>query len=154
MQLLWSLDILKFAVCTVHVSRNWFTVWLWFSYVHCSLSSHCHTHSWPFVCLSQCCERNLEWPECIIRITLIISLSFGCLRALTLLVGHQEEHLACKNWVMRYWHGYLSGARSNWFAYGQAEQSELWWLKLSICQSNDQLTWFVPWSEHWLATVV
>jgi len=27
-----------------------------------------------------------------------------------LLVGRQEGHLACKNWVVRYGHGYLSGA--------------------------------------------
>jgi len=40
--------------------------------------------------------------------------------ALTLLVGRQEGHLACKNWVMRYRHGYLSGARCKWFAYGPA----------------------------------
>jgi len=33
--------------------------------------------------------------------------------ALTLLVWHQEEHLACKKWVVRYWHGYLSAARCN-----------------------------------------
>ena len=25
------------------------------------------------------------------------------------MVGCQEEHPACKNWVMRCWHGYLSG---------------------------------------------
>jgi len=31
--------------------------------------------------------------------------------ALTLLVGQQEGHPACKNWVVRYWHGYLSAAR-------------------------------------------
>jgi len=31
-------------------------------------------------------------------------------------VGHQEEHLACKNRVMRCWHGCLSGVRCNWFA--------------------------------------
>ena len=31
--------------------------------------------------------------------------------ALTLLVGHQEEHPACKNWAMRCWCGCLSGAR-------------------------------------------
>jgi len=30
--------------------------------------------------------------------------------ALTLLVGPQEGHLACKNWVMRYWHGCLMPA--------------------------------------------
>ena len=31
--------------------------------------------------------------------------------ALTLLVGRQEGHPACKKCVVRYWHGYLSGAR-------------------------------------------
>jgi len=31
--------------------------------------------------------------------------------ALTLLVGQQEEHPAYKNLVVRYWHGYQSGAR-------------------------------------------
>jgi len=31
--------------------------------------------------------------------------------------GRQEEHLACKNWMVRYWRGYLSGARCKWFAY-------------------------------------
>ena len=31
--------------------------------------------------------------------------------ALTLLFGRQEEHPACKNWVMRCLCGYLSGAR-------------------------------------------
>jgi len=41
--------------------------------------------------------------------------------ALTLLVGWQEGHPACKNWVMRYWHGYLSGARCRWFTYGPAD---------------------------------
>jgi len=31
--------------------------------------------------------------------------------ALTLLVGRQEGHPACKNQVVGCWHGYLSGAR-------------------------------------------
>jgi len=31
--------------------------------------------------------------------------------ALTLLVGWQEGHPACKNWVVGCWHGYLSGVR-------------------------------------------
>jgi len=38
--------------------------------------------------------------------------------ALILLVGRQEEHPACKNWVVRYWRVYLSGGRCIWFAYG------------------------------------
>jgi len=33
------------------------------------------------------------------------------LSALTLLVGHREGHLACKDRVMRCWRDYLSGAR-------------------------------------------
>jgi len=41
--------------------------------------------------------------------------------ALTLLVGQQEGHPACRNWVVRYWHGYLSEVRCKWFAYGPAD---------------------------------
>jgi len=40
--------------------------------------------------------------------------------ALTLLVGWQDGHPVCKNWVMRYWRGYLSGVSYKWFAYGSA----------------------------------
>jgi len=40
--------------------------------------------------------------------------------ALTLLVGQQEGHPACKNWVVGCWHGYLSGARCR-LAYGPAD---------------------------------
>jgi len=43
--------------------------------------------------------------------------------ALTLLVGCQEEHPACKNWVMRRWCGYLSGARL--FACGPADATSI-----------------------------
>jgi len=42
-------------------------------------------------------------------------------RALMLLVGQQEGHRTCKNWVVRYWHGYLSGAKCKLFAYGPAD---------------------------------
>ena len=41
--------------------------------------------------------------------------------AFTLLFGHQKEHPACKNSVMRCWCGYLSGARCRLFAYGPAD---------------------------------
>ena len=40
--------------------------------------------------------------------------------ALTLLVGLQEGHPACKNWVVGCWCGYLSGARCR-LAYGPAD---------------------------------
>jgi len=45
----------------------------------------------------------------------------GTFSALTLLVGQQEGHPACKNWLVRYWRGYLSGLRCKWFAYGPAD---------------------------------
>jgi len=41
--------------------------------------------------------------------------------ALTLLVGCQEEHRTCKKWMMRCWHGYLSGVACKWYAYGPAD---------------------------------
>jgi len=41
--------------------------------------------------------------------------SFRALKAVTLLVGWQEGHPACrKNWVVRYWLAW-SGARCKWF---------------------------------------
>ena len=43
-----------------------------------------------------------------------------CFSALTLLVGRQEGHPACKNRVVRGWFGCLSGARCR-LAYGPAD---------------------------------
>jgi len=51
----------------------------------------------------------------LISYRLLSGLAFS---ALTLLVAHQEEHLACKNWVMRCWRDCLSGVRCKWLAYG------------------------------------
>ena len=53
---------------------------------------------------------------CFLIIEILLAFS-----ALTLLVGRQEGHPACKNSVVRYWHGYLSGVRCIWFAYGTAD---------------------------------
>jgi len=47
--------------------------------------------------------------------------------ALTPLAGHQEEHPACRNWVMRCWCGYLSGARYRLLACGSATAPENPW---------------------------
>jgi len=38
--------------------------------------------------------------------------------ALTLLVGIRKSIRPVKNWVVRYWHGYLSEVRWDLFAYG------------------------------------
>jgi len=58
------------------------------------------------------------YSEYMLVLTLCLVYAFS---ALTLLVGWHEGHLACKNWVVRYWRGYLSGARCKWFAYGPAD---------------------------------
>jgi len=54
----------------------------------------------------------------------ILHFAFTALKAfsgLTLLVGWQEGHPACKkNYVVWCWHGYLSGARCR-LAYGPAD---------------------------------
>ena len=49
-----------------------------------------------------------------------LSRSDSAFSALTLSVGRQEGHPACRNWVMGCWRGYLSGARCR-LAYGPAD---------------------------------
>ena len=61
-----------------------------------------------------------HWSCCTECIAVLYSLSTFVFSALTLLVGRQEEHPACKNWVTRCWCGYLSGVRCRLFAYGPA----------------------------------
>jgi len=74
---------------------------------------HCLVRQWQMSFLLCLCK----WSFIIAQI-LCVLFAFS---ALTLLVGRQEGHLACKNWVVRYWHGYLSGVRCKWFAYGPAD---------------------------------
>jgi len=50
-----------------------------------------------------------------------LSAVFLVFSSLTLCVGRQEEHPACRYWVMRCWRGYLSAARCKWFAYCSAD---------------------------------
>jgi len=49
-------------------------------------------------------------------------ITFG---ALTLLIGRQKEHPACKNWLMRCWRCYLSGAWCKCLAYGPADATAI-----------------------------
>jgi len=44
---------------------------------------------------------------------------------LTFLLGRQEEHPACRNWVTGCWCGYLYGARRRLFAYGPADATAI-----------------------------
>jgi len=54
---------------------------------------------------------------------------FYAFSALTLLVGWQEWHLACKNWVVGCLHGYVSAAKCR-FAYGPADATTTHYLLL------------------------
>ena len=69
--------------------------------------THCFNNQQPFFRWTQATQLPLE-----------LSVAFS---ALTLLAGRQEEHLDCKNWVMRCWHGCLPGARCKVFAYDPAD---------------------------------
>ena len=57
----------------------------------------------------------------LVTILVIFCRSCGAFGARTLLVRCQEEHPACRNWVMRCWCGSLSGARCKCFPYGPAD---------------------------------
>ena len=60
--------------------------------------------------------------------------------ALTLLVGQQEGHPACKkNWVVGCWHGYLSGVRCR-LAYGADDATAT----LSLASVKSRLVFLVP----------
>ena len=57
----------------------------------------------------------------IVRCSMILRLQCLCLQCFDTDGWAQEGHLACKNWVVRYWRGYMSRARCKWFAYGPAD---------------------------------
>ena len=91
------------------------------------------------ICDSRIVEVPIQfntWKTPIIAIldmTVSVPFAYIAFSALTPLVGRQEEHSVCKNWVMRCWCGYLSGARCRLFAYGPADatasQNSLVWFK-------------------------
>jgi len=64
-------------------------------------------------------SKNLEGFLSFTQISFIIS-RYNAFSVLTLLVGRQEGHLTCKNWMMECWHGYLSRVRCR-LAYGAAD---------------------------------
>jgi len=102
---------------------------------HRSLYSLC---GWLICCkclilASFCCKLNLSTSyRCILHeLTPAVCCCTNnntqvAFRALMLLVGRQEGHPACKKYgLIRCWHGYLSGARCKWFAYGSADATAI-----------------------------
>jgi len=62
-----------------------------------------------------------------------------------LLAGHEEEHPACKTWVMRCWCGCLSGAKCRLFAYCPADATASQNLIIScLLQIQTGFTFLVP----------
>ena len=92
----------------------WFVFWVFFSFWFFS--------TFAFVI---CFFANKEisgqcaWQSTVISLVQFITLAiaFG---ALMLLVGRQEGHPVCKNWVAGCWPGYLSGSRCR-LAYGPTD---------------------------------
>jgi len=72
-----------------------------------------------FVLCNDCCCKCLHLTGIDKELTYLLTYAFS---ALTLLVGRQEGHLACKNWVVGCWCSYLSAARCR-LAYGPSDAS-------------------------------
>ena len=69
------------------------------------------------------CSAKLRGNVSVLLFVALLIARGTAFSALTLLVGRQEEHLACKrlsHGVMG-WLSYLCGARCKWFAYGPAD---------------------------------
>jgi len=67
------------------------------------------------ICTSLQTDIHDSTPPCQIRYLTVLNNQL-CNSALTVLVGWQEGHPACRNLVVGCWHGYLSGTRCR-FAY-------------------------------------
>jgi len=65
-------------------------------------------------------EQSVSYCDGLGRCFRFVCIYACAFSALTLLVGRQEGHPACKNRVVGYWHSYLSGARCR-HAYGPAD---------------------------------
>ena len=88
--------------------------------------------------MQHCCSIYLDLYVQILIMSLIAQFRSAKMpqlfSVLTLLVGRQEGHPACKNGVVGCWHGYLSGPRCR-FAYDPADATAT----LSLASVNSRL---------------
>ena len=99
----------------------------------CIIIGHIYVRNVLIIVSVSCCDVSVKQKAefklvvgdlfyCCLNIWRILpSMLWFAFSDLTLLVGRQEGHPAFKSWVVRYWRGYLSGARCKWFAYGPAD---------------------------------
>jgi len=91
------------------------------------------------------CKKKNSWANCV------------AFSALTCWLGIGNSIRPVKNWVMRCWHGYLSGA-SKWFAYGPADTTAILSSPASLTSGMVShfwcwLTHFVLEKSHWTCGV-
>ena len=55
-------------------------------------------------------------------------------------LGGRKGIRPVKNWVLRYWHGYLSGERCKWFAYGPADATAT---RSSLASLKSRMVYFL-----------
>jgi len=81
-----------------------------------------YLHEWKHVCdsLLYCVLCLwLLWAKCVF-LSLLVSVTLPSVLWCCWL-GSRKGIRPVKIWVLRYWRGYLSGARCEWFAYGPAD---------------------------------
>jgi len=71
-----------------------------------------------------CYHEWVWWLRLLWRCCWIIFRNY-CLQCFDTVGWRQEEHLACKNWVMGCWFSNLSGARCRLFAHGLADATAI-----------------------------
>jgi len=78
-------------------------------------------YDWTIRLLRRCSLMSYYIDHLLCYLMMCVLYCIVVFSALTLLVGHQEEHSACKWWEMSCWRGYLSEVRWKWFACGPAD---------------------------------
>ena len=99
-------------------SKHWRqNAYIGLQYISQPFSSHAETEVWNMTsCYSN--PLSLYQHSTFSRSPQQFKFAFS---ALTPFIGRQEEHPACRNWVMGCWCGYLSGTRCRLFACGPAD---------------------------------
>jgi len=98
----------------------------------------CYASSVVSYCKLVCIIVAAKMEICIVCVSgyyLPVLFVVNAFSALTLLVGWQEGHPACKNRVVGCWHGYLSGARCR-LAYGPGDVTTTHTLSLASVKSR------------------
>jgi len=99
------------TLCTVACWHWWVSSCRWVDY------GHWQSFHWNF---TRCSLRQVIHSRLSNAYSVISYYNDCASSALALLVGRQEGHPACKNWVVVCWRGYLSGVRCR-LAYGPAD---------------------------------